>query len=225
MCLGFVFVAMHMIVAIITARRQLERALANSAIVSKRASVRVRLEKFIVRAKTVWLMSLFATLIAATFCGVLAFCLECRHQGSWVITPVQMGFCGFWLFRGMLISIQASAHNRDQSSKQTRARLDQEGNLQSSSAETKLVNVDPNSVKVDSKKKSHSRSKFKIRGASGGHKVKKMTVVVEADYEGTVTLSQMESQGAHTAPQRSPRAAAALKQFAITEEGESESFQ
>src|SRR4051794_9745468 len=102
----------HIGMSMVSARREFERALANSVVVSKRSSVKVRMEKFVTRAKWVMILSFLASLLLVIFAYTLGVCEECRKRSAWAVLPVMTLLCCVWIFRAMVVSILASRANR-----------------------------------------------------------------------------------------------------------------
>jgi hypothetical protein len=181
-----------------TTRKQLERALANSKVVSKRASVRVRVEHFVQHAmRTMGLATIGMFVVAATVV-IMTICDHCRKTSLWFIMPILTMICSGWIFRSMLISLRASVVHHFRAGPKADKHVEEikSGNAQEGG------NSPLTTTKSGSQKKSNKKPQ------------KPMTIVLEAENEGTLARSELDQQvndeqpSPRLAANRSPRGAA-----------------
>jgi hypothetical protein len=200
---AFGLVDVHIGISMATTRKQLERALANSAVLSKRASVKIRVEKFVAHAKKVMMTSFIYCGLVGTFMLVLGVCQPC-WRAIWLCVPVFFVISTSYLTRSMTVSISSSWKHRKnipQSPIMEQALSSAEINLPHSpmqslavrkkQAEHASIGISSATLSNDSEKARSSRPKN--GKGKRAKKLKKMTVVQEADYEGTVVVTQIES--------------------------------
>ena len=186
-------------------------------VVSKRISVRNRMEKFAGRAKRVMFTSLFGMIFFSIANFVIGACVTCRNDSVWAMLPVMLLAMSGWLIRAGAISVHVSQVNRQATKKNLKELV---GEMQKSSDGETPSPPSPPSSKMHRKVRSKTSSKGKGQSAK-----KVMTVVLEADYEGTVAGSQLGSVAAvsMTAPELSPRGQKNIASLFVHEEAGSSS--
>ena len=214
---GLVFIDLHLFLSVRTSRRHFHRALANSMMVSKRASVKGRMEKFVKRANRVMIASLVFTTFLVMLTIVFAACRECWGPALFCFIPLLTLICGGWIIRAMIVSIQASSRNRWPVKSVEHAVSAHASNSSLGSKHAPDAGTDSHHLPVSSSKQQKEHAS---NSSSGGKKrtkkvTKKMTVVQEADYEGTVIITQIESG---TDIVRYPRLARINKEETVEEE-------
>jgi hypothetical protein len=213
-----------------TARKQLARAMANSVVISKRASVKLRMEKFVAHAKKVMLISFLYTAAVGLFMLVVGVCQSC-WTSIWVYLPIFFLLSNVYQNRSAVVSLRTSYRHRNNliphhttqkneknssaevmnspqspivpraSRKVRKPVIDVEKLLSSTSSLSSREVAVSSSNKLSNPKKQSKGSRF----------MKIMSVVQEADYEGTV-VTQTESAFVESNPavggnNESPRAA------------------
>jgi len=203
-----------------------------SAMVSKRSSVKVRVEKFFRRAKRVMAITFVICATLELVPLIFASCKPCWNF-LWLWAPSMSIVVAIWTFRAVIISAKFSLSTRramkESQSQRKMVNGDGEENLSSESrskanrdkrpspppsasvwrkqqrqmvAAMKSGDSSSSIHKTDSMSSSSSSvssmlSRSGSKKASRNAKKKVMTVVQEADYEGTVVLTQVESAVDH----------------------------
>lgn len=218
----------------------MQNALITSAMVSRRSSVKVRVEKFVKRATRTMLGTFIVTVALFVVPVIMVICRSCWRE-IWIYCPIYSIVCSLWIVRAIFISTQYSQRNqraaakavsdggdavgvggkheqrpksgdssakdspvRGTSSKQMKKQHDGNGNVTATSSSSTASSAALRTVK---KKKQRTLKKL----------AKAMTVVQEADYEGTVVMTQVESTLDGTGHPRSMRAGEIKREETLTE--------
>jgi hypothetical protein len=173
-----------------SASKDLLNAITNTT-VSRRASMKVRVENFFRKAtRIMWLA--FAVIVQFVVLNLIfGACFECTKY-AWVVVPLSLGNCGLWLERNIIMSIQTSWKNRQHVNHTT---IDQADRAFSSKERTVgPEDRDKNGEQTSATMSQSSKSKSRSHGRKKQKQVKKknMTIVQEADYEGTVVMTHIE---------------------------------
>jgi len=203
------------VTALAAARRasnEFNRTLANPAI-TRRSSMSLRVQSFFRHARRVMLLAVVIILVLIVILLVFIACEPCSRY-CWILIPVAMSVCGLWFCRNMAVSTYVSRKNRQHTATSLHSHnnqgVDNGKDQVHSSKEVTVLSGDGSpatgttgtaqklSSSSSSLSQTRSRSSSRSRTRTGKKKkllvnrAKKMSAVQEADYEGTVVMTQVD---------------------------------
>jgi len=176
------------LIATLIAMKDFSRALANPSL-SRRVSLSKRVTSFFRNAKRL----MWVTLIIIALFGIaqilFGFCVVCA-QYVWAVVPVFIGICGVYFCRMMIISIQVSwkARFHAQNSGMTVQILSSKERTVDGGGGGELPQYGQSEKRLSAsyhRQRNKHANKKKTR-------LKNMSAVQEADYEGTVVMTHVD---------------------------------